>query len=80
MSSVQHTRSQYRDDGFHYYYFRVRHFFGGAPPLLYATFSFKTSWKYGVSAIVLSILVCKGITCLHWIASSSLESSVSPEV
>ena len=34
---------QCRDDGFHHYYFRVRHFFGRAPPLLNATFSFKWS-------------------------------------
>ena len=36
MASIMHTRSQCRDDGFHHYYFRVRHFFGRAPPLLYA--------------------------------------------
>ena len=33
--------------------------------------------KYAESANVLSILVYKVITCLHWVSSSSLESPVS---
>ena len=42
--------------------------------------SCKTSRNnYTESANVLSILMYKVITCLHWVSSSSLESPVSPD-